>query len=284
MRQCRFMAGVPMQSMCTEQQKSALAARHPGRGRYGSIVAELKLVSDALLQPRRLFTQPWRGIFLRYFNQAGVDAMSSMAVRAAVLGTLIIGYVANVLAADAAMAALILLLVLREFVPMLAAVIVVAKSGVEITGQLAHMRERGEIRGLQLLGISATDLLLGPILYAVGAATVILMLYFEVVAAVGGVLLSGLLTEMSPRELTEHMMAQVRLTDLWYCVVKSFIFGVAIGAVICHHGLIQKSRPGIELPKVVSAAVMRGLLWLSLINIVFELLTQGIPALGIGAR
>jgi phospholipid/cholesterol/gamma-HCH transport system permease protein len=272
------MGGSPMQSISADRQKSALMARHR------RVVAELTLVTDALLQARRLFMHPWRGIFLRYFNQAGVEAMSSIAVRAAVLGTLIIGYVANVLAADAEMAARILLLVLREFVPMLAAVIVVAKSGVEITGQLAHMRERGEIRGLQLLGISATDLLLGPILYAVGAATVILMLYFEVVAAVGGVMLAGILTDMSPRELTEHMMAQVRLADLWYCLFKSFVFGVAIGAVICHHGLIQKPKPGLELPKVVSAAVMRGLLWLSLVNILFELFTQGIPALGIGTH
>jgi ABC-type transporter Mla maintaining outer membrane lipid asymmetry permease subunit MlaE len=89
---------------------------------------------------------------------------------------------------------------------------------------------------------------------------------------------------MSPRELTEHMLVQVRLADLWYCLFKSFVFGVAIGAVICHHGLIQKPKPGLELPKVVSAAVMRGLLWLSLVNILFELFTQGIPALGIGAH
>lgn len=237
------------------------------------------IVLESFSELRR---QPWRGLSLRYFTLAGVQAFSGVAVRAAMLGTLVIGYVINVIAADAQMAALLLVMVLREGVPLLAALLVVAKSGVEITGQLAGMRERGELRGLGLLGISAARLLVGPILLAITTATVVLTLYFELLAVGGGMAIAGLIMALSPMELLEHFVALASPGDLGYSLFKSAAFGLAIAAVICHFGLRAPRDRRRDLPATVARAVMQCLFFIALVNTVFVYITQGIQPLGIG--
>jgi len=239
--------------------------------------------SDVLPGFSQLRRQPWRGLFLRYFTLTGVQAFSGIAVRAAMLGTLVIGYVINVIAADAQMAALLLVIVLREGVPLLAALLVVAKSGVEITGQLAGMRERGEVRGLRLLGISASRLLVVPILLAITAATVVLTLYFEILAVGGGMAIAGLIMALSPLELLEHFVALASPGDLFYSLFKSAAFGFAVAAVICHFGLRAPLDRRRDLPATVSRAVMQCLFFIALVNTVFVYMTQGLQPLGIGS-
>ena len=76
--------------------------------------------------------------FMRQVYFSGTTATGGIVLRGAFLGTLIIAYVIEVLGADAELAVKMLLwVVLREVGPMIAAILVIHRSGTAIATELA---------------------------------------------------------------------------------------------------------------------------------------------------
>jgi phospholipid/cholesterol/gamma-HCH transport system permease protein len=243
---------------------------------------ELGLVALALRRSTLILRPPFREVFFRYYLMSGVESLGGVATRAAMLGTLIVAYVVNVLAADAESAIHLLeSVVLREIGPVFAALIVMTKAGIEITGQLARMRERGEIDGLRLLGVPPIELLVVPCLLGVAAATVMLTLYFEILAVGSGLVISSWVANLSLAELAERFLMQFKFIDLVYALGKSVFFGLCLGAVACYHGLLAPMGRSRELPRLVSRGVMQSLFLISLLNAMMGYLVNGVLLFGI---
>lgn len=234
---------------------------------FGELRSQIGLVGFALSRLRLLGRAPFGGMFLRYYLIAGVESLGSVALRAALVGALIIGYVVNVIAADAESAVhLLQSVVMREVGPMLAAVIVMSKAGIEIAGQFAVSRQKGEIAGLALLKVPMRELLVLPCVGGVAAALFVLTLYFELLASLGGILIASILTDLSVAELAERFALQIDLMDLLYPMFKSLIFGLALGAVTAHHGLTGPAGRDVMLARTMARYIVQSLFVLSLIN------------------
>ncbi len=217
--------------------------RHRGWSKASGLKAELAFLVLAVSGVGRTFSSPGRELFIRYYLLAGANSSRTVMVRAAALGTLLIGYEVNVIAADAHSAIhLMVAVVLREGGPLFAAMIVMAQGGIEVTGHFAGMRERGELQSWRMLGIDPLVLFCPPSLLGITAATVVLTLYFNIVTVVGGILLSSLITEVSVAELVERFLMHVHFADFFYATFKSVLFGLAIGMVSCYHGLLAPLR------------------------------------------
>jgi phospholipid/cholesterol/gamma-HCH transport system permease protein len=239
--------------------------------RMGSVLADVSLVTRS----------PWRELFIRYFMLAGIDSVRNVLIRATLVGGVLIGYVVNVVAADAQSAIrLLVMVVLREGGPIFAALIVMARGGIEITGQLVRMRERGEGQGLQLLGVDPLELFGAPCLLGIAGATVILTIYFNLLAVAGGIVLASLIADLSVVELAERFFLQVQFADFFYAIGKSAMFGVAIGAVSCYYGLIAPIHRWRDGSSLVSRSVMLTLLLISLINAVAAYIAHGVVFFG----
>ncbi len=243
---------------------------------------ELGLIGIALASIPQMLQEPARGLFRRYYMLASVESIKGVIARAALLGALLIGYVVNVIAADAQSAIrLLVAVVLREGGPLLAALIIMARVGIELTGQFVRMRERGEGQGLRLLRIEPITLFGAPCLLGMAAATVILSLYFNIVTVVGGVLLSSLIADLSVIELAERFLLQVRVGDIFYALSKSALFGLCIGTVSCYHGLMAPLNRLRDGPKVVSRGVMQSLFLISIVNAAAAYVVHGIVLFGV---
>jgi phospholipid/cholesterol/gamma-HCH transport system permease protein len=263
----------------------------PGRSQLRGLVAatalwrELKgeaaLIAFTLRRVPKLRQSPLRELFLRFYLLAGVESLGGIAVRAAVLGALLIGYVVNVMAADAGSAIRLLeSIVVREVAPIFATLIVMAKAAIELTGQLAWMRERGETDGLALLGVMVDEFLALPCVAGIAAATAMLTLYFELLAVGGGLMIASLVADVSFTELAERFLLEFRIGDLVYALCKGILFGLLLGAVSTYHGLRAPAGER-NVARPVSRAVMQALFVISLANGLLAYVIKGQVLFGI---
>jgi phospholipid/cholesterol/gamma-HCH transport system permease protein len=209
-----------------------------------------------------------------YFT--GASATAGIVLRGAFIGTLIIAYVIDVLDANAELAVKILLwVVLREIGPLIAAVLVIQRSGTAVATELALMQISGEVASLRQMRIDPRDYLVVPRVVGIALSTAALTFYVQVIAVGGGMLLSALTIDASLGELAGEFFALASPVDLVYAVIKSFLFGAAIAVICCYHGLHPPGTSINAVPKAAINAVTQSTLVVMLLNVVFAYLVFG---------
>ena len=215
-----------------------------------------------------------------YFT--GASATGGIVLRGAFIGTLIIAYVIEVLNADASLAVrLLLLVVLREVGPLIAAVLVIQRSGTAVATDLALRELAGEIASLRRLRIDPWDYLVVPRVVGMAISNAALTLYVQLIAVGGGMLLASLVINVPFEELLSHFFLLASPLDFVYSLIKSLLFGAAIAVLACYHGLNPPGRSINAVPQAAIRAVTEALLLVMLLNVVFAYLVYGVAFLGL---
>jgi phospholipid/cholesterol/gamma-HCH transport system permease protein len=220
--------------------------------------------------------------FLRQVYFTGVTAATGVVLRASALGVLIIAITMDVLDANVDLAVKILLLVVfREIGPLAAAGVVILRSGTAMSAEVAMMRVSGQTRTLRYLGIDLYDYLVVPRVAAVMLATMVLTFYIQCLAVLGGLILSPFIIDASFTELTGRLFELFAPVDFFYSTVKALLFGFAIAACCCYHGLNPPDLTQNAVPKVVTRAVTQSAMLVLTINAVFAYVVFGILFFGL---
>src|SRR3972149_6671658 len=160
---------------------------------YRELEGCMQLLGHVLCRLPVLRLPPMAEQLTRQIYLTGASAAVGIVTRGAFFGTLIIVYVIEVLEADAALAVKILLwVVLREMGPLLAALLVLQRSGTAVATELALMQITG------------------------------------VIAVGGGMLLSTLVVNAAFDELADSFFLLASPMDIVYSLLKSLLFGVSI--------------------------------------------------------
>jgi phospholipid/cholesterol/gamma-HCH transport system permease protein len=203
-------------------------------------------------------------------------------LRASVLGVLIIAITMDVLDADTDLAVkILLLLVFREIGPLAAAVVVILRTGTAISAEVAMMRISGQTRALRHLGINLYDYIVVPRVAGVMLATVVLTFYIQFLAVLGGLLFSPLIIDATFMELAGRFSALFSPVDFFYSTVKALLFGFAIAACCCYHGLNPPNLTQNAVPQAVTRAVTQSAMLTLGINAVFAYIVFGILFFGL---
>ena len=215
-----------------------------------------------------------------YFT--GASATGGIVLRGAFIGTLIIAYVIEVLNADASLAVrLLLLVVLREVGPLIAAVLVIQRSGTAVATDLALRELAGEIASLRRLRIDPWDYLVVPRVVGMAVSNAALTLYVQLIAVGGGMVLASLIINVPFEELVSHFFLLASPLDFVYSLIKSLLFGAAIAVLACYHGLNPPGRSINAVPQAAIRAVTEALLLVMLLNVVFAYLVYGVAFFGL---
>jgi phospholipid/cholesterol/gamma-HCH transport system permease protein len=215
-----------------------------------------------------------------YFT--GASATGGIVLRGAFIGTLIIAYVIEVLNADASLAVrLLLLVVLREVGPLIAAVLVIQRSGTAVATDLALREISGEIASLRRMRIDPYDYLVVPRVAGLAVSNAALTLYVQLIAVGGGMVLASLVINVPFDELLTHFFLLASPLDLVYSLIKSLLFGATIAVVACYHGLHPRGRSINAVPQAAIRAVTGALLLVMLLNVVFAYLVYGVAFFGL---
>jgi phospholipid/cholesterol/gamma-HCH transport system permease protein len=220
--------------------------------------------------------------FLRQVYFTGVTASTGVVLRASVLGALIIAVTLDVLDADVDLAVKMLLwVVFREIGPLAAAVVVILRTGTAISAEIAMMRVSGQTRVLRYLAINLYDYLVVPRVAGVMVATLALTFYIQFLAIAGGLLLSPFIIEATFMELASRLFDLFTPVDFYYSIIKSLLFGFAVAACCCYHGLNPPDLTQNAVPKVVTRAVTQAAMLVLTINAVFAYIVFGILFFGL---
>jgi len=249
---------------------------------YRDLEGCMQLLGHVLRRLPVLKLPPMAQQLTREIYFTGVSAMAGIVTRAALIGTLIIVYVIEVLEADAALAVKILLwVVLREMGPLLAVFLVLQRSGTAVATELALMQVTGEIASLRQMRVDPCDYLVVPRVVGIALSTAVLTLYVQVIAVGGGMLLSTLVVNATFADLVDSFFVLASPMDIVYSLLKSLVSGVAIAIISCYHGL---HPPGISInaiPKAAISALTQSTLVVMLLNVVFAYLVFGVLLFGL---
>ncbi len=222
---------------------------------------------------RRPQTGNWHAI-APLMNRAGTDAIPTVTLISFLIGFAMAfqaavqlkAFGANIYVAD-----LVGLSITRELGPLMTAIIVGGRSGAAFAAELGTMKVSEEVDALRTMGFGPMRFLVLPRVLALFFVLPVLALLADLAGITGGVVVGVVnldLTLVSYLNQTERALG---LWDVLQGLVKSGVFGIAIGLISCHQGLAAVG--GAEgVGRRTTAAVVSSILALIVIDAAFTLL------------
>lgn len=215
-----------------------------------------------------------KSVLYRQMMFTGFDALALIGFLAISVSTLVILEVNNImgqLGEGGIIYELLVVIVIRQLSSLLTALVVIARSGTAIATELGNMVVHKEIELLNSFGISPFGYLVAPRVMGVVAALFTLTLYFNAVTVLGGAVVANVLYDFNMGYFVNQLIRQLTLTDLVIPVVKSLLFGFAIGLISSYRGLKVK-QASTEVPQQTMHAVVGSVVWVVVLNIAITVL------------
>lgn len=183
---------------------------------------------------------------LKNIQTAGVEALPIVGLTAFLLGVVVAyqsadqlrRYGANIFVVD-----LIGFAMLREFAPLITAIIVAGRSGSAYAAQIGTMSVTEEIDALRTIGIPPIDQLVLPKIMALLVALPLLTLFADVVGVLGGATMAASKLGIGFAEFFDRFGATVGLASLLVGAGKALVFAIIITVVGCFQGFQTRGGP-----------------------------------------
>jgi phospholipid/cholesterol/gamma-HCH transport system permease protein len=157
--------------------------------------------------------------------------------------------------------------VVREFAPLVSAIVMAGVAGTAICADLGARRIREELDALQVLGIDPVKSLVVPRFLAITLATGLFNFYALVFGTLGGALVT--ITNDAPLgPFWSTYFSNATTTELWASEVKTLAYGAIIAVVCCYKGLTVSGGPE-GVGRAVNQAVVISFLGIGAFNYVF---------------
>jgi phospholipid/cholesterol/gamma-HCH transport system permease protein len=207
--------------------------------------------------------------------RAGVALLPMFLFVALALGFLVVGQTVSALAKFGAinyLGSTMVIVVVRELGPLLAAMLVLARVGTAHVIELGTARAMGEVEALEALGIDPVHYLIVPRVIGMAAGIFSLTVYL-IIGALGSGFLWAFLQDvpLTPGDYFKQLAEALGWLDFALLALKAVAFGFFIAIVTCYHGLAQPLRLE-EVSGVAVRAVTQGVIVCVLIDALFIVL------------
>lgn len=136
--------------------------------------------------------------------------------------------------------------VVREFAPLMTAIVLTGRTGAAIAAELGAMRVNNEIDALTAMGVSPIRFLIVPRLAALTMIGPALTLMSAFIGIAGGLLVCSVVEGTSPTTFWAHVVYRVDMRDWFQCLSKALAFSWIIGFTGTHLGM----RAGLDAGSV----------------------------------
>ena len=193
----------------------------------------------SLVQPKRI---RWRPILFN-IRSAGFDALPIVGLLSFLLDIVVAyqgadqlrQYGANIFVAD-----LVGLSKLREFAPLMTAIIIAGRSGSAYAAQIGTMAVTEEIDAMRTIGISPQELLVLPKVIALIIVMPLLTVFADGLGVFGGMLMARQQLDVSFVEFLDRFVKAVSPTAFMIGIGKAPVFAAIIAMVGCFQGFRTK--------------------------------------------
>lgn len=226
---------VPALSVLERLGKQAEAAWQDSLALF-SFIGETALTVAALVRhPQRW---RWRPI-LHNIQIAGFEALPIVGITSFLLGIVIAYQGADQLkhyGANIFVVELVGYAMLREFSPLITAIIIAGRSGSSYAAQIGTMVVTEEVDALRTIGIVPIDLLVIPKIIALMVALPLLTLFADAVGVLGGMVMARSQLGVGFYEFIARFGTEIPLKTLLIGIGKALVFAVVIAVIGCFQG------------------------------------------------
>ena len=245
------------------------------------VVALLSFVGESMIAFAGCLRHPskfrWRPILFN-IKSAGFDALPIVGLLSFLLGIVVAyqgadqlrQYGANIFVAD-----LVGLSMLREFAPLIAAIIIAGRSGSAYAAQIGTMAVTEEIDAMRTMGIAPLEVLVLPKVIALVIALPLLTVFADVLGVFGGMIMASSQLGVSFSEFLDRMVKAVSITSYWVGIGKAPVFAAIIAVVGCFQGFRTRGGAdsvGIHTTRSVVQAIFLVIVADALLSVVFSAL------------
>ncbi len=215
-------------------------------GSAGQALALLSFIGEVAISFAGSLAHPtrWRlRPMLFNLRSGGVDALPIVGLLSFLLGVVVAyqgadqlrQYGANIFVAD-----LVGLSMLREFAPLMTAIIIAGRSGSAYAAQIGTMVVTEEIDAMRTLGIAPLELLVWPKIIALVIAMPLLTFVADLLGVFGGMLMARVQLGVGFEEFLDRFVKAVSPTAYLIGIAKAPVFAVIIVVVGCFQGFRTK--------------------------------------------
>lgn len=209
-----------------------------------SFVGETALVLLSwLVHPSRI---RWRAVLFN-IRSAGVDALPIVAILSFLLGVVVAYQAADQLrqfGANIFVADLVGLAMLREFAPLITAIILAGRSGSAYAAQIGTMAVTEEIDAMRTTALSPIEILVLPKLLALLITVPLLTVFADILGVAGGMVMAQAQLGVGYTDFLERFVSAISVTSYLVGIGKAPVFATIIALVGCFQGL--RTRGGAD--------------------------------------
>ncbi len=195
----------------------------------------LSVLFTLVLHPKRWRMTP----FFAHLEQTGFNALPIVILLTFLIGAVVAYLGATLLTkfgANIYTVHLVSFSFLREFGPLLAAIIIAGRTASAFTAQIGSMRAREEIDAIRVLGLNPIELLVIPRLLALMLALPILTFVSMMSGILGGMLVAQATLDISSTMFLSVLQQNVGLHHFWVGLAKAPFFAFVIVMISCLEG------------------------------------------------
>lgn len=230
---------VPRPSLLARAGQSAVAAARQAFGLLSFIGQVAGTTFGLLRNPAHI---RWRSI-LRNIQIDGFEALPIIGLTSFLLGVVVAyqgadqlrHYGANVLVVD-----LVGYAMLREFAPLISAIIIAGRSGSAYAAQIGTMVVTEEIDAMRTIAIDPIERLVVPKVFALALALPLLTVFADLTGVLGGMVMARAQLGIGFPEFIDRFGREMQGATLLIGIGKSLVFAVVIALIGCFQGFRTK--------------------------------------------
>lgn len=206
---------------------------------------------------------------IKQIYNAGVNSVPIIAVISLALGFLAnfsMHTIAGNLLTTETISQVMIIVIVREFGPMLTAIVLIARSGTAISAEIGSIVVAHELESLEAIGVDPLRLITLPRILALMLSMLILNLMFDAIGIFGGLIVSGMLNpEISFLSFATSFFETFSISDVAITLVKSLVLGALVSVTSVYFGFkIVGTRSSVA--ESAKRGVGSGFFWVFLFN------------------
>lgn len=181
--------------------------------------------------------------FFRYSERAGVGSVPLVGLVSFFLGltmALLTGYQLQRFGTERLVPGLVAIAFTRELGPLLTGIMLAARIGASFTAELGTMKVSEEVEAIEAMGIAPLRFLVAPRMLALFALMPCLSTISSIAAIVATSFITRLYFNIAFVYFVDLVKDALLIRDIVTGILKSFMFGLLIGAIACYRGLTVK--------------------------------------------
>jgi phospholipid/cholesterol/gamma-HCH transport system permease protein len=207
-------------------------------------------------------------------ENTGLDALGIIALLSFMIGIVLayqMGFQLKNLGATLLIIDLLGLAILREFAPLLTAIMIAGRSGSAFTAQLGMMKIKEEIDALNTMGVLSSQLLILPRIWGLFIALPLLTVWADIFGLLGGMAMTHHMLNISYTDFLQRFPKVVSLSSLLIGIGKAPVFALIIASNACFQGL-RVSGSADSVGRQTTRSVVQGIFFIIVADTLFSIL------------